>query len=105
MPLVLEPSRIPEETLRELLRSLREDLAATVELVQQPPAVVRDPASIETAGDLLRSTTAMLDLPGPRTRGALVAEVNSAYATLVAVIDLVKSHTDVPRVPRGRPKP
>jgi hypothetical protein len=31
-----------------------------------------------------------------------VAEVNLAYSTMVSVIDLVKSHTDVPRVPRNR---
>jgi len=104
MPLVLDPHSFPRPVLEELLRSLREDLEATSELVDQPIAAVRDPASLETASELLQSTLAQLDLPGPRTEVALTAEVNLAYATMVAVIDLVKSHTNVPKVPRGRPK-
>jgi hypothetical protein len=104
MPLVQAPSALPREALEELLRSLREDLHETEELVRAPPGVVRDPASLEAAADLLRSTLAVLDLPGPRSAEALVSEINLAYATIVAVIDLVKSHTDVPKVPRARPK-
>jgi hypothetical protein len=104
MALVLDPSTLSEKTLAELRKSLREDLEATVELVEQPPAVVRDVAGLETAMELLRSMRALLDLPGPRSRTAQIAEVNLAYSTLLAVIDLVKSHTEVPRVPRARPK-
>jgi hypothetical protein len=104
MPLVLDPSIISKKALRELHRSLREDLEATSELVEQPAGAVRDPASIVTAKELLRSTLAVLDLPGRRSPEALAAEVNLTYSTMVSVIDLVKSHTDVPRVPRARPK-
>lgn len=102
MPLVLDPETIPRSILEELLRSLREDLDGVGDLVRHPAAPVRDPASLETAAELLRSTRAQLDVPGPRTAQALGAEVNLAYATMVAVIDLVKSHTDVPRVPQRR---
>lgn len=102
MPLVLDPTSLPIGSLRELRRSLREDLVAAQELVDRPGGTVRDPASIETASELLRSTLVRLDAPAPRTAGALSADVNLAYASLLAVIDLVKSHTEVSRVPRKR---
>jgi len=104
VPLLFDDSALSPEVLRALHRSLREDLEGTVALTQAPPETVRDPASIETASELLRTTLALLNLPGPRTEAALRAEVNLAYSTLLAVIDLIKSHTDVPRVPRARPK-
>jgi hypothetical protein len=104
MPLVNDPSSFSVPVLKELLRSLRDDLAATAELVDHPTGAVRDPASLVAATELLRATLAVLDLPGRRTSQTLAAEVNLAYATMVSVIDLVKSHTDVPRVPRARPK-
>jgi hypothetical protein len=103
MPLVLDPASVPEKVLRELHRSLREDLEATRELVEHPTGAVLDPASLATADELLRSTLALVDLPGPRAVETLAAEVNLVYSTMVAVIDLVKSHTEVPRVPRKRP--
>lgn len=103
-PLVLDPTSLPLATLRELRRSLRDDLVATRELVEHPGGTVHDPSSIETASELLRSTLVRLDAPAPRTAEALSADVNLAYATLLAVIDLVKSHTNVPRVPRSRVK-
>jgi hypothetical protein len=104
MPLVSEPPSLSVEILQALLRSLREDLEETHELVLHPQGAVRDPVSLSTAAELLRSTRAILDHPGPRTPEALAAEVNLAYATMVAAIDLLKSHTDVPRVPRARPR-
>jgi len=102
LPLLLDPSTISRKAVQELHRSLREDLAETSELVDHPLGAVRDPASIVTASELLRSTLALLGRPGRRSPEALAAEVNPAYATMISVIDLVKSHTDVPRVPRAR---
>jgi hypothetical protein len=102
MPLVLDPNSLSLSTLEELWRSLRNDLEETREFVDHPPGPVTDPASIESARELLRSTIARLDVPGPRDVATLAVEANLAYATLVAVIDLVKSHADVPRVPRKR---
>ena len=102
MPLILHPAALSSRVLKELRKSLRDDLAETAELVHHPAGKVRDPASLETASELIRSALARLDLPSPRSPEALGADVNLAYATLVAVIDLVKSHTDVPRVPRRR---
>ena len=104
MTLILDPTSMPARVLQELHRSLREDLRSTGDFVDHPSGAVLDPASLVTANDLLRSALAVLDRPGPRDPEALAAEVNLAYATMVAVIDLVKSHTDVPLVPRSRPK-
>jgi hypothetical protein len=103
-PLVLEPNTLSEPVLEELVRSLTEDLNGSLELVRHPPGPVRDPASIATAENLLTGTLAVLARPGPRKREEWTAEANLAYATLLATIDLVKSHTDVPRVPRGPAK-
>lgn len=103
MPLVLDPEAVPEPVLRELHRSLSDDLAETLELVRNPRGTVRDPASLATAEDLIASARALLGRPGPRGRTELAAEANLAYATMLAAIDLVKSHTDVPWVPKARP--
>ena len=103
MPLVLDAGRLPRETLEEMARSFREDLAGLEEMISAPKGRVLDPASLETASELLASAVAVLNRPGERTTAALAEEVNLAYATMLAVIDLVKSHTDVPRVPPPRP--
>ena len=105
MPLVLDPDRLPEEVLRELLASLRSELAETEEFVQCPPGPVRDPASLELAAELVRSARAVIDAPGASGRAEIASRANLAYAVLLATVDLVKSHADVPRVPRPRSRP
>ena len=102
MPLVLDPTTLPEPVLDELRRSLLVDLEEIRELVLHPAGPVLDPVSLETAGQLVRSTLAVLERPGARSPEEKAADINLAYATMLAVIDLVKSHTDVPRVPRPR---
>jgi hypothetical protein len=103
MPLVLEPEKLPNEVLVELRRSLREELAETLDLVANPRGRVLDPASLETARGLVEAALAVLDRPGERDARTLGREANLAYATMLAAIDLVKMHTDVPRVPPPRP--
>jgi hypothetical protein len=103
MPLVLDPDALSEAVLRELHRSVANDLAETLDLVLHPRGPVRDPASLAAAEDLVRSATAVISRPGARGRAELAAEANLAYAAMLATIDLVKSHTDVPLVPRARP--
>ncbi|HYA58104.1 MAG TPA: hypothetical protein VEH57_06555 [Thermoplasmata archaeon] len=104
MPLVLEAEKLPRATLSELRNSLRNDLIEARDLIDHPRGAVHDPASLETARELLEGALAQVDRPGPRERAALGRDINLAYAALVAVIDLVKSHTDVPLVPAPRPK-
>ncbi len=105
MPLILDPERYSVEALEELVRSLRSDLEETGDLVRHPRGRVLDPVSLETAELLLAAALQELSTEGGRTVVALAARANLAYATLLAVVDLVKSHTDVPRVPRARSSP
>ena len=104
MPLVLDPEKLPAVVLEQLHRELREGLAEALEMVATPKGRVLDPASLETAAELVRSAAALLDRPGSRPVSSLGDEANLAYATILAAVDLVKMHTDVPRVPppRGR---
>jgi hypothetical protein len=102
VPLVLDPEKLPRDVLEELRRTLREDLAETLDAILYPPGAVRDPTSLETAQALVQAAMAVLDRPGARDPKALAEEANLAYATMLAAIDLLKSHTDVPRVPPPR---
>lgn len=100
MPLILEPETYPRAALEELLRSLTEDLAETRALVEHPRGRPLDPTGLGTARELIDATIAALRAPGATPR-ELADRINLAYATMVASVDLVKCHTDVPRVPRG----
>lgn len=102
MPLVLDPERLSLPVLEQLRTELREGLGETLESIAHPRGKVLDPASLETAAELLRSAIAVIDSPGPRDRAGLGSEANLAYSTMLAAIDLIKMHTDVPRVPAAR---
>ncbi len=102
MPLILDADAVPKGALRETVQILRQGLEETLELVEHPRGRVLDPAGLEAAGTLVRAALASIDRPGPREPRALGLDANLAYASLVAAIDLVKSHTDVPRVPVRR---
>jgi hypothetical protein len=101
VPLVLDPSSLGADRLQALVRELREALAETRELVEHPRGAVRDPASLECARELLDAALARTR-PDASDPVELAASANLAYAAMLAAIDLVKSHTDVPRVPRAR---
>jgi hypothetical protein len=102
MPLVLDPSRHSAGELRALLADLRGELTEARELIDHPRGAVPDPSGLTNAAELLGATLAYLDDGDDSNPAELVRKANLAYATLVAVIDLVKSHTDAPRVPRPR---
>jgi hypothetical protein len=102
VPLVLDPDSLPGPVLKELHQSLADGLLEVLELIHHPRGPVLDPASLTTAEELVGSARAVLDRPGPRTPSELAAEANLAYAAMLAAIDLVKSHTDVPIVPRAK---
>ena len=102
MPLILEPDRLPATVIEQVRQELREGLTETLGSIHTPRGKVLDPASLETAAELVRSALVVLDRPGPRDARASAEESNLAYATLLAAIDLVKMHTDVPRVPPPR---
>jgi hypothetical protein len=101
VPLVPQESRVPDATLRELYDSLVADLPDLEAMIVKPKGTVLDPASLDTALELLSSARAVVDGPAPSDRAELLRRTNLAYAVLLSVIDLVKSHTDVPKVPQG----
>jgi hypothetical protein len=105
MPLVLDPDSYSEGMLTGIVQDLREGLLETLELVRHPRGEVLDRASLGTAEELVTTTLAVLDRPGARDRHERAREANLAYAVMIATIDLVKSHTAVPRVPVRRPAP
>lgn len=102
MPLVLDPDRLPPGMLEDLCRELREGLSETLESILNPRGRVLDATSLDTAAELVRASMAILDRPGARSATGLGEEANLAYAATLAAIDLVKTHTDVPRVPAPR---
>ena len=102
MAIVLDPTELTERSLEGLVSSLRADLKELLEgSIRNPRGPVLNPESLRTADELVGSAIALLERPGHRDREALANEANLAYAVLLAGIDLVKSHTDVPKVPRG----
>jgi hypothetical protein len=100
--LVSEPDRLPRSVLEELVRSMRAELEEVEEMVTHPRGNVLDPESLRTAQELLEATRRMMDRAGPRTPTELADEANLAYAAVLSILDLVKSHTDVPKVPLPR---
>ena len=105
MPLLGTPGAWPRAKLLELLRSQRSDLLETRDLLERPELPIRDPASLRTARDLVDALLAL----GDATEAAagvpdalLGTVVNLQYEGGLAAIDLMKSHSDVPAVPRRR---
>lgn len=100
MALLLDPERHSVESLSALVEEFVRDLTELRETLDGSPHRVVDPASLVTAHELLDATLAILRAPGSGARAEFAAKANLGYATLVAVIDLYKSHTDAPRTPR-----
>ncbi len=103
MPLVLDRGALPRATLEAMAEEFRSEMDELRKMAESPSGRVLDPASLATAQELVRAARAVLERPGARDDAALAADVNLGYATMLAVIDLVKSHTDVPKVPPPRP--
>lgn len=101
MPLVPPDARIPDATVREIFDQFATELGELGELIDRPRSAVRDPASLRTARELLDSAREIVSGPPPPDRAELVRRANLAYAVTLAVIDLVKSHTEGPTVPRS----
>ncbi len=104
-PLLLDPTSRTEEELHEMLRTGREEFREfVVGLTSEPPGPVKEPLSLLTAADLLRDVVTLserVDEPGADRR-LLAAMVNVQYNALLAAIDLMKSHVEIPTVPRPR---
>lgn len=104
MPLILDAGTHPIERLREMLRENQADFRETLAALDHPPGPVLDPMGLKNAGDLVRGVMALgdaIDRPEAEPK-LLAAMVNVQYETLVASIDLMKAHVDIPKVPRSR---
>jgi hypothetical protein len=103
MPLVLDPDSLPREQLTAMLRASGTELAELLAMTDAPPAAVREPLGVLTAGDLLRAAIRVGEaVDRPATDAAtLAAALNLQYEAMLAAIDLVKMHTAMAKVPRG----
>ncbi|MCI4349078.1 MAG: hypothetical protein L3J93_02515 [Thermoplasmata archaeon] len=105
MPIVLDPATWSRERLLGTLRDHREALEETRGLLARPDLKELDPASLRTARELVESvlllTDRLADDPGLPV-DLLARVVNVQYDALLAAIDLMKSHADVPKVPAPR---
>ena len=102
VPLILEPSQYDRPALQRLAEEMARGLDELRPMTVAPKAKVLDPQSLLTARELLDSALAVMRRAGERTNAELAADANLGYATSVAVLDLVKSHTDAPKVPPPR---
>jgi hypothetical protein len=106
MPLIEEPEQWTTERLRPLLANFHEELVELAEMMRAPPRrPALDPLGLLTAQGLAAAAAelvreAQADGLSP---GLQVAAINVAYEATVASIDLMKSHTVGPKVPRQAP--
>jgi hypothetical protein len=105
VPLILDASGYRRSALVQLAKEMEDGLVELRPMADTPKARVLDPTSLLTARELVDATLAVLRRPGERTDAELAADANLGYVATLAVLDLVKSHTDVPRVPRPRKSP
>ena|SRR5579859_85655 len=103
MPLVA--SSYPAAKLREMLEEQRTGLNELLEMLADPPARVNQPLSVLTAQDLVRAALAAAQPRPDATPAELAASVNLLYESFLAAIDLLKVHSEMPKVPRGRKTP
>jgi hypothetical protein len=104
MPLILDVNAHDPVALREMLHANQVDFRESLAAIEHPPGAVLDPMSLVTAADLVRAVLALseaVDRPDAEAK-TLAAMVNVQYETLLAVIDLMKSHVDMPKVPHPR---
>ena len=106
MPLILEPGAHSVAQLLELAKEQREGPLEIRERIDSISASsVKDPASFRTARDLLQDAMEAMDHLGARSgdAAALAAATNIGYSAMLSAIDLMKSHSDVAKVPRATP--
>ncbi|MCI4358223.1 MAG: hypothetical protein L3J95_00325 [Thermoplasmata archaeon] len=106
MPLVADASGWDRDRLVELIRSQREGLIEILRRIRETEPVWRDPMSLRTARDLLTDVGALSEsaLAAPTAELSRLVEVaNVQYDAILAGVDLLKSHSNVPMVPRPSP--
>ena len=99
MALILDPEGLGEEALRALVTEFSDTLVEMRDGSLSPcrSVTVLDPASLMTARELVDAALARMSPQG--SLAELAASANLGYCTMLAAVDLLKSHTNVPRVP------
>jgi hypothetical protein len=101
--LLSEEEPYTDDQLGAFLRNHRHGIEGLAGIVAAPPATVREPLSLLTASGLAEELLRLIELAeAPAAPRALrVAVINASYDGLLAIVDLVKSHTELSKVPRG----
>ena len=103
MPLLDPSSDLPDEQLDPMIGGHVTAIGGLIARLEDPEFVAKEPLPIRTAVDLGRDTLAIIArASGPGVeRATKIALVNLAYSTMQAMIDMMKMHSDLPKVPRG----
>ena len=106
MSLILDAAALGRSKLLELIEEQRQGLEESIQNLEHWPARIRDPASFRTARELLTDVLALSrSVVGDEAISVelLASVANVQYGALIASIDLMKSHSDLPStVPRAR---
>jgi hypothetical protein len=92
-----------DQQLADVLDDHEKGIDGMLQLLGDPDTNVRPPLGLLTASDLGRDLLELLKLArvSGSDRALRVATVNLSYDGMLAMIDLLKSHSDLPKVPRG----
>jgi hypothetical protein len=103
MPLLVPGTRTSDAELTRMIREHRVGIEEIVEWASAPATTVGPPLSILTLSDLGRDLLALCDhaLTPEAPRGLRLLVVDVSYDGMLALIDLKKSHSDLPKVPRS----
>ena len=103
MPLILDPAVLPLPELRKMSREMTEGLTGLAEWAADPKLPAREPLGVRAGAELFRAAAALgasAEEPSA-TAPQVTAIVNAQYEAMIAGIDLVKMHSDLPKVPKG----
>jgi serine protease inhibitor len=104
MPILPGDTRATDEQLAALLRNHRAGIEEANSLILNPELPAREPLGLLTARDLGAALVSLLDLAeAPEASRTLkIHVINASYDGILAMIDLVKSHSALPKVPRAQ---
>ncbi|HEV2316985.1 MAG TPA: hypothetical protein VGV89_05355 [Thermoplasmata archaeon] len=102
MPILVPGTLATDAQLAQMLQDHREAIEEFVRRAEAPTGKVDAPLSLRTVADLGRDLLVLCDVAArPETpRPLREAIVDVSYDGMLALIDLTKSHTDAPKVPR-----
>jgi hypothetical protein len=104
MPILVPGTSVSDVELARMIREHREGIQGIVELAKSPEVAIDPPLSLLTISDLGRDLLALCDLAlvPEATRATREIAVDASYDGMLALMDLIKSHSELPKVPRSR---